>query len=442
MQSTSAATTGQSSLSPLVTPFLAPDSVAAFLHEQELASTLDSTRPVSEHRKQELYHLNLEKERTSQDHVNDEVHRQTNPQIPSLPYQKSPPTPDLRPLAQVGPRYPPYSVGFLHPIQSADQPTQDPVVRLTKHVWDSMGADLQMLTAQNRALEVKLARLQREKDSPRVDENELAVQIGKLRYQNEVNRDQKASMGRSLTSQEVDIKKLQLYTDELAKKLSAADCELKRSRGATKKLEEQIKHVALQRDATLVAQINAGEYVTQAENLAEKLAKRERTVIDLRQRHLEEQLKASDLEDEVEMLKGKINQGDVDDVKEKLREKTIQCDRLRSQLKLTEQHLKVSQERLFRAANDGELLRGAAHLVAPNPNGKLPKNAIACSECYANSLPCDSNVRCRSCTERNAKCARWRCSLKHRLGDCPLVPCKLPHDSQGWLILQDPRPQW
>ncbi|CAO2649785.1 Nn.00g010770.m01.CDS01 [Neocucurbitaria sp. VM-36] len=438
-QFSSTIATSRSLLSRSPSSFQAPESIAAFLREEKLASTPDGTRPLSEHREQELYQLNL---RIDQDRVDDEDHGQTIRQPPSLPYQDPPLIPDLQPLAHIGPVQPSCPVGSLHPTLPAEKSTQESVVRLTKTVWDSMGADLNMLTTQKRALEAKLARLERDNESLRSAENEFEVQIGKLRYQNEANAGQKASMGRALNMQGVEIKKLQLDTDELAKRLSEAECELKKFKGAAIELEEQVKNITRERDEALIAQISAGDYLAQAQDLADTLAKRERIVTDLRQKHLEEQMKVTDLEDEVEMLKGKTNQGDIDNMKEKLREKTIQSDRLRSQIKLTEQHLRVSQERLLRTASNGELLRGAAHLVVPNPNGKLPNSAIACSECYANSLTCDSDVRCRSCTDRNAKCARWRCSLKHRLGECTLSPCKLPHDSQGWLILQEPRPQW
>jgi hypothetical protein len=155
-----------------------------------------------------------------------------------------------------------------------------------------------------------------------------------------------------------------------------------------------------------------------------------------------ERLKITDLEDENEDLKRHSNETELEEVRSKLREKTGLCDRQRNQLKFAETQLQHCQHRLLDVTKNGLLLQGAAHIVKPNIHAQLPKTVVGCSECYAKNLQCDNNARCRSCTERDALCARWRCSLMHKLGDCPLKPCKLPHDSQGWLVLQTERPEW
>jgi hypothetical protein len=163
---------------------------------------------------------------------------------------------------------------------------------------------------------------------------------------------------------------------------------------------------------------------------------------EIRLQLVTEQLRVGDLELEVENLKETNRKQDIDDLKAKLREKTSLCDSTRHQLKLAEAHLKLSQDRVMKVANNGESLQGAAHLVKPNGKTRLPKTVYSCSECYANNLECDSNAVCRSCSQRNTPCSRWRCSLKHKLGECTLAPCKFQHDSQGWLVLQSERPQW
>ncbi|KAF1846144.1 uncharacterized protein K460DRAFT_355862 [Cucurbitaria berberidis CBS 394.84] len=481
MQLTSPTAAGRSLLSPLASPFPAPETVAEFLREQEQSSASASPPSVSVFRKQGIERLDSLTDQINNYPIHDDTEGQLYPRTPSPRYQEPLHVPKLQSPIHIGPVYAPIPKKPLHTALSAEPPAEDAVVRVTKRVWDSMDTELQMLTAQKRALEVKLASIERNNESLRIDGHDVGAQIGKLRFQNEVNRDQKASMGRSLASKEVEIKMLQLDNDGLAKKLLEVEREvqdlggvrgeleylrhikmslekaherslnkltdskhreLEDARNAICKLEGQLKHVTLERDAAMTAQTNAGDHMARAHNLAETLAKRERVVTDLRQKHLEEHMKVTNLEDEVEVLRAKVNQENIDDLKEKLREKTSQCDRLRNQVKSAELQLKASQERVLRAANDGESLQGAAHLVAPNPKGKLPKNVISCSECYAGNLPCDSNARCHNCTERNAKCARWRCSLKQKLGECRMAPCKLPHDIQGWLVSQDARPQW
>lgn len=222
---------------------------------------------------------------------------------------------------------------------------------------------------------------------------------------------------------------------ELSNITTYNNLELEKSTNTIRKLE-------LERDTARSAQVNAGDHAARAQNLAHILVKHEKITTSLRHKHLEEQLKVTTLEDEVESLKARGNQESINELKEQLRKMSSQYDRQCNQLKLSERLLVLSQGRVMKITNDGDYLRGAAHLVAPNEKGKLPTNVMPCSECYAKSLTCDSSARCRSCTDGNAQCARWRCSLKHKLGECPLEPCKLPHDSQGWLVLLNSRPQW
>jgi len=207
-------------------------------------------------------------------------------------------------------------------------------------------------------------------------------------------------------------------------------------------LEVELKQTMLERDTALRACMNAGDHATKAQNLRDTIDMREKVISDLRQKQLREKERVMHLEAQLESLEARVNPEAIGELKDKLRDKTSQCDRLRNQLKLTEQHLKVSQDRVMKVSNNGDSLRGAAHLVVPHARGQLPKNVVSCSECYANNITCDSSPCCRSCSERNTQCARWRCSLKHKLGECNLTPCKLPHDPQGWLILQESRPQW
>lgn len=133
----------------------------------------------------------------------------------------------------------------------------------------------------------------------------------------------------------------------------------------------------------------------------------------------------------------------VDDLKEQLKEKFRECDRQRTQIKNLEHKLSFSEQRTLRASDTVASLRGGAHLVKPSVKAQLPHMVMGCSECYAHNLPCDDHARCRSCVEKDTSCARWRCSLKHVLLNCPDYPaCKYPHDANGWLLLREQRPEW
>jgi hypothetical protein len=107
-----------------------------------------------------------------------------------------------------------------------------------------------------------------------------------------------------------------------------------------------------------------------------------------------------------------------------------------------EADLKLHKDQLAEVAKYGERLRGAAHMVMPGDDVKLPQTVISCLECYTKNLPCDNGSTCRNCSENNTACKRWMCSLKHKYGNCPLAPCLLTHDPQGWLMSPQPRPEW
>lgn len=378
--------------------------------------------------------------------------------------------PDFQSPPHIGPNGPPTPAESIQPSVSADDGAPAPVVRVTTEVWDAMNNDLTSMSRKKRALEERLASLERDHQDLRDEDHDAETQIGRLRYQNEVNRDQKAEMGRSLARDGVKIMEQQLEIDNLGNKITdleaeihrrgkligeaqwlrttVKDCKAAHARDLEEKaflvqqLEDTIERLTRERDAATQAQVYAGDHVTRAQNHADTLSRRERFITELRQKLLDEQMRSTDLEEKVERLQEKVDQGNLDSLKEQLREKSSTCDRMRTNLKIAERHLELSQSRLEKVLNHGEALRGGAHLVIPNEKTKLPKNVVSCSECYAKNITCDDGARCRNCVEGLTKCSRWRCSMKQKLGHCPDVPCTLPHDPQGWLVTKDPRPQW
>ncbi|KAH5430345.1 hypothetical protein HBI46_008540 [Parastagonospora nodorum] len=466
-------TSGRTILSPTAKTFVSPFTVAEYLEQQESA-------PFSPHTSgpQESVHMGLGARLAALTHeLNDfsfgEARRQPqNPSPPAAPiFQSSQPQ-------RFGPIDPPTPVESIcqdstvsvypHPIEAARPPVStydrasEPTVRVTKLSWTSVLDELELVKRQKQEVEQQLATAQREHLAHLDEDHDNGAQLGKLKYQNEVNRNQKAAMSREIAKRDVKIKEQQLDIDNLDKKVTEIKDELERcsrvkgevetlrkahhlkaeqSVECARKIEAAMEQLRLERDAAVRANAHAGDHATRAQDLVETLTKREKMVTDLRQKLLEEQLRVTDFEDEVERLHELCNQENLDQVKKKLLEKTKDCDRFRTQLKLVEHHLKLSQSRLMTATNNGALLRGAAHIVAPNENCKLPKKVMSCSECYALNLPCDSGSRCRNCIESNKKCARWRCSLKHKLGVCERAPCAPPHDPDGWLVTE-PRPEW
>lgn len=86
----------------------------------------------------------------------------------------------------------------------------------------------------------------------------------------------------------------------------------------------------------------------------------------------------------------------VQNLESQLREKTSSCDRMRNDLKHTERRLDVTAKALNKVENHLQL-KGAAHLIVPNEQTKLPKLVLPCLECYAKNVTCDGNNRCYNC---------------------------------------------
>jgi DNA repair exonuclease SbcCD ATPase subunit len=456
----------QSIISPKVEHFNVPLTVAQFLEQQERASATINVPESQEENKKRL-EARFDAMTSELDNFSFEDATKVQPYTPSPPL-----TADFWSPPRIGPIDPPTpadSIRQSQPVSAYDR-ASEPVVRVTKDVWNSLGKDMDLLKRQKRELEQQLLDLQRNHRMRLDEDHDVSAQLGKLKYQNEVNRDQKAEMGRSLAQRDVKIKEQELDILNLRQKLSDLEAEIHEYSGfkgeaeylrsaikesdtaherdtqaqasTMRQLEMSIERLSEERDAAIRAQVHIGDHAIRANKLADALAKCEKMNTDLRQKTLEEQMRVTDLEDEVERLREMVNLENLNDIKEKLREKSSQCDRFRTQLKGSEHQLKLAQSRLISATDNGALLRGGAHIVAPNEKCRLPKAVMSCSECYAKNLPCDNGARCRNCIDNNTKCARWRCSMKHRLGVCERAPCAPPHDSEGWLVGDGPRPEW
>jgi hypothetical protein len=354
------------------------------------------------------------------------------------------------------------------PVSDFDQSAL--VVRVTKGVWDAMGEELGLLKRQKQEIEHELSLLRLDQRTVADVDYDMSMQIAKLRYQNESNNDQKATMSRVIAQKDVETKQQHLETQERDRKILELEAELRASkqttgeadwlRGAMKDadaahakevekhskalqdLEGAIFKLTVERDKAVFAEKHAKSVAASAQELGDALGRRETHIRKLQNELVEEKERNYELEDEVLRLKKQNDPETLNDMKAKLEAKTNKCDRLCNQLKDTEQELVLAKSQLWTAANGGKDLKGGAHLVVPNIKTTLPKNVFPCGECLAGNMACDNKTRCRPCTESGVRCARWRCSLKQKLSECPLTPCLLQHDTQGWLVLGRPRPIW
>ena len=468
MQFASRVGSGSSIISPLARSYHAGGSVAAYLQDQARSPATAVTSPTSEYRQQDMQRLESMLKELEDLPVDDDDENMTmqqhNHTVESL-------LPDLQLPATL-----PMHARPILPLAPAEStkpvPVEESFVRVTMHIWDAMGKDLEALMQEKRALETKVARLEKQKVTDQDDDykTELETQIGKLRYQNEIGKNQRATMARTLSEKDIQIKQLQLDLDSANERLHDAagaakdhatvvaehdhlQARLDDANGKLRMIQVHHKelcdrHEALSehlhdpQEAPQQASTNAhtGEYEKLAQERLHNLNQRDKLLRATKEKYAAEHTKVGELENYVEDLQRKLNQ--VGDLQDQLREKTSACDRLRTTLKTCEKRLENSEQRILRASNNGQALRGAAHPVKPLSNTKLSSLVMGCIECYNMNITCDNKSRCRHCTESNETCRRWRCSLKHILGQCPNVPCTFPHDADGWLLTTEPRPEW
>ncbi|KAF2875775.1 hypothetical protein BDV95DRAFT_281266 [Massariosphaeria phaeospora] len=147
-----------------------------------------------------------------------------------------------------------------------------------------------------------------------------------------------------------------------------------------------------------------------------------------------------DLADRIRSLE-KYEQ-EMERLRKDLGEKNAECARTRNELHEAKRRADVALQRALRADDERASLRGAAHMVQPAPNAKLPLTILPCIDCFLKNVDCDNHACCRNCTENTQRCSRWRCAQKHILGNCPDMPCQLVHDKNGWLMSIEARPKW
>ncbi|KAI4688205.1 uncharacterized protein J4E84_005135 [Alternaria hordeiaustralica] len=471
--------------SPLAQPYRTPESVASFLQEQQepLTSALRSDQPIPEYIPENRMEF-----RSMIDTINDynkATDSESDHRSDHSSWSPPVPVPHIElsvPAASDTPPTPADSVvDAVHDFGS-DQPTM---------VWMTEQEQVTVLEDRLAAAQETLARLERENA-------EADRKLGLLGYQLESTENQNAAMSRAMSEKDAMIKKQDLGMKKQGADIKAKDAQLVRKGVETarhvaeiKKQRQQLgarnalinkanpgndkvgvhgarmaakdaelatmntklaarnaelaalKQIAKEQKALLIKEQQEAvdhqriidHHRTQNQAFADAATAREQTIADLRQELVVRKFELTDAQEQ------RGNRGAIEDIKGKLREMTTLSDRQRAQLKDAKEELKFKDARIMDLSNNGERLRGAIHVVPPR-NVKLPETVVSCTECYAMDRRCDSGTKCRPCMENNTECLRFMCSLKYKNGNCPLVPCPLTHDGQGYLMLPRPRPEW
>ncbi|KAL1596339.1 hypothetical protein SLS60_008984 [Paraconiothyrium brasiliense] len=320
------------------------------------------------------------------------------------------------------------------------------IVRCTPQVWDTMIQQMTVLKKEKMEALAKLASLERDYDMRRQakgdkgDKGDNLSELDELRYRLQLNKDHKAVMSRDIRQKDVELLNKNLELDTLKKqiadmaamqeqieKLSTEACYLRveaakvaENKAAdvgqvTEIIQFKDQEIAQLKEAITNTKAKLSDHQTRADNLIDTQTTREKKL-----RRLDQQLRAAQdteekLLDDLELLKmasvlkrmtSRAITNDcqeirplkmqVKDLETQLHEKSSSCDRMRNDLKHTEKRLEVASTNL-RKIEHHKQLKGAAHLIVPSDQTKLPRLVLSCMECYAKNITCDANSRCLNC---------------------------------------------
>ncbi|KAF2679943.1 hypothetical protein K458DRAFT_460441 [Lentithecium fluviatile CBS 122367] len=359
----------------------------------------------------------------------------------------------------------------------------EPIVRLTQAVYNSIMDQISRLQKDKTEALMKVSAIQRDLDQLGECDRDASSTVGKLRYQLESNKDYKAAMGREIRQKDIELYKMEMEIDSLKSKVvefEALQLKLERLNGElnylkTSMANEEDSHVSaiaqltaakdeetaelkaakneeIAAKETEIASLKAAvarnqafvsDHATRAKNVGDTQAQREKKIKQLEDRLLEEQEICNNLRDEVELLReSRPSREQVESLQEELRARRSEIHRQKNEIKLLNKRCEFKDQAIIKKTNPKIGLRGAAHLVIPSSNTRLPKYVFPCIECFAKNIDCDHSSRCQNCARDDEKCARWRCGVLHATGDCNPFSCTFVHDANGWLMTRGPRPQW
>ncbi|KAF3045349.1 hypothetical protein E8E11_007527 [Didymella keratinophila] len=419
MQFASRVSSGSSILSPLARPYHSDGSVATYLQNQAQSPPTAVTSPITDYSEQKMQRLESMLKELDDIPVDDDEDDNTTVQVTQTRDAiVEPRLPGFEPFSTVpvrtGPITPPTPANSTEP---ETLPTE-PVVHVTMHAWEAMGRDLQVLE-EKRALELKIARLEKLKASPprlgSDKEEELHTEIGHLKFQNEQNKTQKATMARTLSQIDVEIQQLQLDLDACKEALERAESaatsyaevtverdylqtRLRDDRISASDLLSDLKEVKNREIQTLTQQLNDVQEVVRqleeakrnskhndlAEVRLEALNKCEKQLKTVNAKYAAEHAKVNELEDHIELLQSKLRE--MSDLQTRLGQKSADCDRWRTKYKNQEKVVETCKRQMERAADENTCLRGAAHLVKPAASSKLSPVVMSCSSSLPFSL--------------------------------------------------------
>jgi hypothetical protein len=380
-----------------------------------------------------------------------------------------------------------------------------PIVRLTQAVYTNIMEQISNAQKEKADYMREIGQLKKKLFDLTEGERDVNDTVGKLHYQLEHHKDYKAAMGRDLRQKDIELYKATMEIDKLQSKVAdmeaiqkqverlkaeveylrttkdandaalndavaratatkdaecarlvvekekevarttaAKNSELKLMLDAKEKLiasmEKKVRELKM---AASRSQSAVSDHATRAQNLVDTQTRREKKIKLLNARLVEEMDVSTGLRNQLEILQESLpSRHQLEKAKEDLRNKTIECDRQRGEAQKMTKLLERAQQSLVRAHDENTSLKGAAHLIIPAPTTKLPKLVFPCIECFTKNVDCDSHSRCHNCVEKDEKCSRWRCAVKHVLGACNQTPCRFVHDHNGWLVLNEPRAQW
>lgn len=122
---------------------------------------------------------------------------------------------------------PPAQIGPIKPPTPTDSLRASPLGHLSGYEAAVSPTELVDLKEENLLLRCQLLNLEKKSKILQQADHSVESRLGLLKYHNEANKGQKASMGRALAEKDMEIKNQQLDNDDLIRKLAESEAKLR-----------------------------------------------------------------------------------------------------------------------------------------------------------------------------------------------------------------------
>lgn len=271
--------------------------------------------------------------------------------------------------------------------------------------------ELGPMTVNNMEAQLTVLRATQHPDLPNQPDDESDRSVGELQYQVKASK-------KYLSGMRNEIRQLQIEGQSKDQDIQALKAQITDQNRVLQEVERWKAIIAQYEDQHESCEKNIKE-------LKEQAGHTNNHIHELDLKHKSVQLLANQKDQQLEELQNQLSS----------------TDTIRNQNRILQKQVS-NNAKIMQKLEAGKALKGAAHLVVPSSNERLPEEIFPCINCFVKDLKCNHQSTCVECQDSKSPCARWRCSIRHITGECLELPCQLKHDDAGWLVYKLVPPVW